>query len=95
MYESLLKFATDDPYFSFKVKSVPYPPTNYIKIRLTRTNVGVIIFLTAITYSMMITSVVSYLVVERVSGLKHLQIISGMQILAYWVANFIFDFLKM
>lgn len=43
----------------------------------------------------MITSIVSYLVVERMDGLKHLQVISGMQKKAYWVGNFIIDFIKM
>jgi ATP-binding cassette, subfamily A (ABC1), member 3 len=56
---------------------------------------GVIIFVTAIAYSVMITTVVSYLVTERIQGLKHLQEISGMQLKAYWVGNFIVDFLKM
>jgi ATP-binding cassette, subfamily A (ABC1), member 3 len=43
----------------------------------------------------MMTAVVSYLVVERIDGLKHLQEISGMQLKAYWVGNFIIDFIKM
>ena len=43
----------------------------------------------------MMTSVVSYLVVERIEGLKHLQEISGMQLKAYWIGNFITDFIKM
>lgn len=53
------------------------------------------IFVSAIAYGMIITSIVSYLVVERINGLKHLQVISGMQLKAYWVGNFTFDFFKM
>lgn len=44
---------------------------------------------------MIITAIISYLVVERINGLKHLQVISGMNLKAYWIGNFIFDFLKM
>lgn len=44
---------------------------------------------------MIMTAVVSYLVMERLEGLKHLQLISGMQLKAYWIGNFIFDFAKM
>lgn len=51
--------------------------------------------MSAIAYSMMVTAIVSYLVVERISGLKHLQVISGMNLKAYWVGNFIFDLIKM
>jgi ATP-binding cassette subfamily A (ABC1) protein 3 len=43
---------------------------------------------------MMMASTVSSIVQERISGLKHLQILSGMQKTSYWVANFIFDFAK-
>lgn len=44
---------------------------------------------------MMITAIASNIVVERLEGLKHLQVISGMQLKAYWVGNFIFDFFKL
>jgi len=72
MYESVLKTATEDPDFKFQVRSVPFPPTYEVKIRYNGPNTGTIIFLSSITYSMMITAVVSYLVVERTNGLKHL-----------------------
>jgi hypothetical protein len=58
-------------------------------------NAFTIIFMTAIAYSVLLTTVVSYLVVERVTGLKHLQLISGMQLSSYWVGNMIIDYLKM
>jgi len=57
-------------------------------------NAGLIIFDSAIAYSVCMTFVVSYLVVERIGGLKHLQEISGMKLKAYWVGNFIIDFFK-
>jgi ATP-binding cassette subfamily A (ABC1) protein 3 len=49
----------------------------------------------AIAYAIVIVSVVTYLVTERMNGLKHLQIISGMQLKAYWIGNFLFDSFKM
>ena len=55
---------------------------------------GIVLFLSAVSFSVILTSIVSYLVVERITGLKHLQIISGMQLKAYWIGNFIVDFLK-
>jgi ATP-binding cassette subfamily A (ABC1) protein 3 len=95
MYESILKTATKDPDFKFKVRLTLYPPTKEVKIVRETTNSGTIVFMTAIAYSMMITAIVSYLVVERISGLKHLQVISGMNLKAYWAGNFAFDFIKM
>jgi len=33
MYESILKVATNDSNFSFKLRSTPYPPTFLVKNR--------------------------------------------------------------
>lgn len=95
MYQSILKTATNNPKFNFTVRSTPYPPTDFVKVRLATSSASTVAFIGGIAYAMMITAVVSYLVVERLEGLKHLQLISGMQLKAYWVGNFIFDFAKM
>lgn len=95
MYESILKTALNNPDFKFTLRTTPYPPTIELVNRWSKFDATLIIFITAIGYSVMITSIVSYLVVERMDGLKHLQIVSGMQKKAYWVGNFIIDFVKM
>lgn len=71
MYEAILKVASRDRGFKFKVRSTPYPPTELIKARLGSTSSSTVIFVSAIAYSIMIVAVVSYLTVERISGLKH------------------------
>ena len=95
MYESILKVATDDPNFEFKVRTTPYPLTNELKNREATASSGAIIFFAAIAYSMFITLTASYLVVERITQLKHVQVITGMRLSAYWLANFIFDAIKL
>ena len=75
MYESILKTATDDPSFEFSVKSSP-PPQTYVQNVGSKANqTGAIIFFSAISFSIVITVTVSYLVVERISMLKHVQVI--------------------
>ena len=49
----------------------------------------------SIAFAIFLGGVGRYLVSERLSGLKHLQVISGMQLKAYWAACFIFDWFKM
>ena len=71
MYDAILKTATDDPEFEFNVRSTPYPLTNEIKKRVKTGDAGTVIFFSAISYSIVITITISYLVVERVSQLKH------------------------
>lgn len=72
MYESILKEATNDPEFSFKVRNTPYPPVSSYIENWQAINSSLIVFVTAIGYSVSITAIVSYLVVERRDGLKHL-----------------------
>lgn len=95
MYESILKTAFDDPEFEFKVVNKPYPLTHQIKSFIKTSKAGTIVFFTAVAYSIILTNIVSYLVNERISNLKHVQQISGMKLSAYWIGNFIFDFCKM
>ena len=77
-YEAILKTATRNIDFKLKFRSTPYPPTDMVRSSLKVTSTNTIVFVSAIAYSMMIVAVVSYLVVERTNGLKHLQVISGM-----------------
>ena len=48
----------------------------------------------ALAYSYLIVSIVGGLVCEGGSGITHLQVVHGMQLRAYWLANFIFDYVK-
>jgi hypothetical protein len=72
MYESILKVATGDPNFKFKLRLTPPPINSLNKFRRESFKSALITFYTAISYSVMLTTVVSYLVVERKAGLKHL-----------------------
>jgi len=72
MYESILKTATKNPDFRYKVRSTPYPLTDFWKVRFIVTDASSVVFMTSIAFSMIITAVISYIVVERVNGLKHL-----------------------
>jgi len=53
------------------------------------------VFLTAVAQASIITVVCSSYVVERTNGLKHFQTIAGMQLGAYWAANFVHDLITM
>jgi ATP-binding cassette subfamily A (ABC1) protein 3 len=95
MYESILRTALDDPEFEFQVSSRAYPTTYEVMQMIKAPKSGSIVFFTAIAYSIVLTNIVSYLVNERVSNLKHVQQISGMKLSAYWIGNFLFDLSKM
>jgi ABC-type multidrug transport system fused ATPase/permease subunit len=94
MYESILKTAFDDPNFEYKVVNKVYPLTQQIESYVLGANSIFLVFCTAIAYSIIMTNIMSTVVVERNSNLKHVQLISGMRLSAYWVSNFVFDFIK-
>jgi hypothetical protein len=72
MYEALLKTALNDTEFEFKTRSTAYPLTYEVNYRVNTSDAGQIIFFAAISFSILITVTVSYVVVERVTMLKHM-----------------------
>lgn len=95
MYESIIKQATGNTNFKFKIRSTPYPPTTRLQLRINGEELNAILIQMSIAISIILMGIARYLVAERNSGLKHLQVISGMQLKSYWVGCFIFDCLKM
>jgi ATP-binding cassette, subfamily A (ABC1), member 3 len=52
------------------------------------------VFVVSIGFALIPASMISHIVSERSRNLKHMQILSGMSVTAYWVSNIIFDILK-
>ena len=71
MYESILKVANDDPEFEFKVRSTPYPVKKLEQNDTASKEVGFIIFIIAIAYSLILSIFAAEIVEERTSKLKH------------------------
>lgn len=51
-------------------------------------------FVVSIGFALVPAATISFILNEREKNLKHMQLISGMSLPAYWVANYIFDILK-
>lgn len=51
-------------------------------------------FIIAIAFALIPSSIISFIINEREKNLKHMQMISGMNLSAYWVSNYVFDILK-
>ncbi len=48
----------------------------------------------SIGFALIPASMISHIVSERSRNLKHMQLLSGMSLTAYWVSNLFFDILK-
>jgi len=47
----------------------------------------------SLALSFKFTSTIAFIIRERINRSKHQMVVSGMNVKAYWVANFTFDFL--
>lgn len=94
MYESILKVATGNPDFKFKVTTSPYPVTENLKRRAATANGIFIVFVVSIGFALIPAAVISFILNEREKNVKHMQLISGMNLWSYWISNFLFDVMK-
>lgn len=53
-----------------------------------------IVVVVAIAFSLIPAVIISFILHEREKNMKHLQLISGMNLPAYWFSNMIFDIIK-
>jgi len=95
MYEAILKHASRNKEFKFKVRNTPYPKNEQVKDRKNGNDASIISFVTGTAYSIALTTTIGQLVEERTSRLKHMQVISGVRLSGYWMANFFVDVIKM
>ena len=94
MYESILKVATNDPEFKFKVRNTPYPLTEVALKMKYGTDSSMIVFFGTLGLCVLTSIIMATTVRERVSQLKHMQTMTGLRLDAFWIGNFIIDALK-
>lgn len=95
MYESILRTATGKPDFQFKLVTNPYPVLQKYKDAERKTSVASLLFVLAIGFVILPATIVGQIMSEREQNLKHMQVISGMNLFSYWCINVIFDIIKM
>ena len=94
MYESIFKTALDEPDFEFTVNTVPFPIFYVFSSRIAQAESFDYCGFIGIALALIPCTMVSYILKEREQQLKHMQVISGMSLKAYWIANILSDILK-
>ena len=74
--------------------NAPFPVSQRLKDRESAANGVFLAFVWSIALGLIPTGMVSYVVSEKERNLKHQQVISGLSLLAYWVTNYVYDFVK-
>jgi len=94
MNTAILRTATGDDNAVIKVKFDPFPMTSYIKqFNKSASAIFTIMFL-AIAISFIPSNMIMFIVYEREAQIKHQQLVSGIGVGAYWIANLLVDFIK-
>lgn len=94
MYEAILKQATGNPNFKFTMINSPFPVSQKLKDKASNINGIFIVFVLSIGFALIPASIISFILHERERNLKHMQLISGMNLSAYWLSNYLFDTVK-
>lgn len=94
LYQALLRSALGNPSFSFSVTTTPYPVTPQLREKAESSSGLFIAFIVAIAFALIPQTIVQFVLHEREKKLKHMQVISGMSVAAYWISNLIFDIVK-
>ena len=72
----------------------PLPLTAELEQQSDQTNNSLVIFFVAIAFSLIPANFVTTIVREKLNNSKHLMRVSGINILAYWMVNYIYELIK-
>ena len=72
----------------------PLPLTAQLEQQSDQTNNNLVIFFVAIAFSLIPANFITTIKKEKINNSKHLMRISGINISAYWIVNFIFELTK-
>jgi ATP-binding cassette subfamily A (ABC1) protein 3 len=92
MYQSILK--TVKPDIQFNVVTAPFPTFAVFESRVASGQALDFAFLVSIALALIPCVIISFIIKEREQQLKHMQVISGVSLPAYWMSNMIADITK-
>jgi hypothetical protein len=93
MYEAILRYSVNAN-FQYTMINDPMPIVQIFKDRDKGGNGVFLGFVLGIALALIPTSIIGFILNERVTSLVHQQIISGTNKVSYWAANFCFDAIK-
>ena len=96
MYQSVLStaFGTEDTPFVFNTETAPFPVFQLFESRVASGKALDFQFIVSIALALIPCVIISFIIKEREQQLKHMQMISGVSMPAYWASNLISDIAK-
>ena len=72
----------------------PFPLTTKVKSQGKTRNDTNLVFFFSIAFALIPANFITFIIRERETNTKHLQVISGISLISYWMSNFIFELVK-
>jgi hypothetical protein len=94
LYQAILRQATGNPDFVFNVSTTAFPLSQRLLSRDSSGDALFISIISGIGFALIPATVIGNIVMEKERGLKHIAVVSGMNLFSYWGANFVFDVIK-
>ena len=93
LLNNLIYYASD---YNSKVMfyNTPWKLTNDEKESSKETNYAIVGFFISISFSLIPANFITIIIKERENNSKHLQIISGISLMSYWINNYLFELIK-
>ena len=92
MYESILTNVNPDA--TFNVQTSPFPAFYVFESRAASGQALDFGFIVSIALALIPCVIISFIIKEREQQVKHMQVISGVSLPAYWLSNLISDIVK-
>ena len=92
--QNIIKYAIDKPNLEIQVINEPLPYTYVEKKDSKERNSTILLIFISICFTLIPANFVTIIIREKENNSKHLQIISGISLMSYWVNNFIFELAK-
>ena len=92
--KKIIEQATPNNDFELNFIHYPLPLTAKLEEQRDQTNNMLIIFFIAIAFALIPANFITIIVREKINNSKHLMRVSGINVVAYWIVNYIFELAK-
>jgi len=92
MYQSILTNVNSD--ITFNVQTAPFPAFYVFETQETSSKAVDFGLMSSISLALIPCVIISFIIKEREQQVKHMQMISGVSLPAYWLSNMISDIVK-
>ena len=92
--KNIIRYAANKPNLEVETINEPLPYTYMERKDSKRRNDSILLIFISICFTLIPANFVTIIIREKENNSKHLQIISGISLMSYWVNNFIFELFK-